>query len=102
MKTVKSLTAVAMIAVSFLLNANSGAGETKGINTVAVNYSCGVTAEEVQTYLTELGYTLLEEPKMSNGCAEWQCRTQRAGSNYVTTVYTDGENIVGHSDEWVD
>jgi hypothetical protein len=115
MKTMKTILAGIMISASCLLTAgpvslypphaqnhNNHSSNCNNNNNNQNNQNNSedeeVTQQDVINYLHGNGYYLLTDPRTEDGGRTWTSNTQKEGNNYITTVYTDGVNIVGHTD----
>lgn len=100
MKTLKTiLTGIAVVAVSFTtINAStalSGAPQSQAI------LQRGVSCSQICSYLVATGHTILTTPVQDGNI--WTCNTRKSdGHTYFTTVYTEGDEIVGHTDIQID
>jgi hypothetical protein len=55
-----------------------------------------IIKEDIIKYLEDNGYTLDDTPEQDGD--DWTCYTHKGTEYYVTTVLTDGTNIIVHTD----
>jgi hypothetical protein len=62
-----------------------------------------ITVQQVITYLENTGHRVLTTPETEDGGYTWTCKTNIGdGHTYLTTVYTDGTNIIEFTDVMID
>lgn len=100
----KKLVSIAIILLSCsLTNSHAGSSYSKmnDLNKFSTNLEKSksliqITAGDIIEYLELQGYTVNDTPAQYE--LDWLCNTTLKGVNYLTTVHTDGTNIVDHED----
>jgi hypothetical protein len=97
MKTTKTL-AIALSLTTLIFNSYSLKSKEKSNYEFNDNIllTTDLIKEDIEKYLQDNGYTLESSPEQDGD--EWTCYTAKGTEHYFTTVFTDGPNIIVHTD----
>lgn len=69
---------------------------TAGVQTV--NQAMAASQQQVSTYLTNCGYTIITLDPKPGTKYDWIAHTVKGGFDYMTTIHCDANSIISHED----
>jgi len=79
-----------------LFTATSVALSTIGVHTVS--QAMAASQQQVSSYLTSSGYTIITLDPKAGTKYDWIAHTVKGGVNYMTTIHCDATSIISHED----
>lgn len=96
MKTIR-IRLVKGLFVIVLFTGATVALSTIGVQTVS-QAMAAVSQQQVNTYLVNMGYTVITLAPNPGTKYDWVAHTQKGGFDYTTYIHCDANNIISHED----